>query len=105
MTGNSKRIGILMFGDVEELDAIGPWEVLSYWTRRWPDNGWQVFTFSRAGGDVKCAKELTVRVDHSDADRPVLDVLIYPGGQGTRRHLEDGAGSTGCGSVATRALS
>ena len=28
-----KDIGILLFNDVEELDAIGPWEVLSYWTR------------------------------------------------------------------------
>ena len=27
-----KHIGILLFSDVEELDAIGPWEVLSYWT-------------------------------------------------------------------------
>jgi len=27
-----KQIGIVLFEDVEELDAVGPWEVLSYWT-------------------------------------------------------------------------
>ncbi len=29
----TKSIGILLFESVEELDAVGPWEVLSYWTR------------------------------------------------------------------------
>ena len=27
-----KQIGIVLFEDVEELDAVGPGEVLSYWT-------------------------------------------------------------------------
>jgi hypothetical protein len=26
------HLGLLLFDDVEELDAMGPWEVLSYWT-------------------------------------------------------------------------
>jgi transcriptional regulator GlxA family with amidase domain len=84
-------IGIFLFADVEELDAIGPWEVLSFWTRTWPEDGWRVVTFSQHGGEVCCAKGLTVRVDHSEANRPQLDVLIYPGGQGTRPQLDDAA--------------
>ncbi len=84
-----KHIGILFFPDVEELDAIGPWEVLSFWTRTWPDDGWRVFTFSEQGGEVPCANGLFVRVDHSDNDRPGMEVLIYPGGQGTRPQLRD----------------
>jgi transcriptional regulator GlxA family with amidase domain len=91
MAADTKQIGILLFPEVEELDAIGPWEVLSFWTRTWPDDGWRVFTFSQDGGEVLCAKGLTVRADHSDADRPDLDVLIYPGGMGTRAHLDDTA--------------
>ncbi len=40
MTGDGMRqIGILLFPDVEELDAIGPWEVLSYWARSFPEDG------------------------------------------------------------------
>ncbi len=84
-----KHIGILLFPDVEELDAIGPWEVLSSWTGSWPDDGWRVFTFAEGGGEIRCAKGLSVRVDHSDGQRPDLDVLIYPGGRGTRAHLHD----------------
>lgn len=84
-----QRIGILLFADVEELDAIGPWEVLSYWCRNYPDDGWTVTTLSTTGGLVDCAKGLTVRAHHSFADCPPLDVLIHPGGQGTRPQLED----------------
>lgn len=86
-----KTIGILLFDDVEELDAVGPWEVLSYWTRRSPEDGYRVVTFSESGGPVTCAKGLTISPQHSDTDVPDLDVLVYPGGRGTRRHLEEPA--------------
>jgi transcriptional regulator GlxA family with amidase domain len=87
--GSSRRIGILLFDGVEELDAVGPWEVLAFWSRRWPDDGWEVFTFSDDRGPVACAKGLRIVPDHSEEDRPELDVLIYPGGRGTRAHVED----------------
>ena len=76
---------------VEELDAVGPWEVLAYWTKRWPDDGWDVLTLSRDGGSVQCAKGLTVVAQHSYDSVPPLDVLVYPGGQGTRPQLHDEA--------------
>lgn len=87
----TSHIGILLFDGVEELDAIGPWEVLAYWTKRWPDDGWDVFTLSRDGGAVECAKGLTVVAQHSYDSAPPLDVLVYPGGQGTRPQLHDEA--------------
>ncbi len=86
-----RTIGILLFDGVEELDAVGPWEVLSYWTRRSPEDGYQVVTFSRSGGPAACAKGLTVEAQHSYDDVPALDVLVYPGGRGTRAHVEDPA--------------
>jgi transcriptional regulator GlxA family with amidase domain len=87
--GAVRRIGILLFPDVEELDAIGPWEVLSFWTRTCPEDGWEVFCFSADGGPVACAKGLTVQAHHSMADLPALDVLLHPGGRGTRPQLKD----------------
>ena len=51
-----KQIGILLFTDVEELEAIGPWEVLSYWSRNFPEDGYAVSCLSRPGGLVRCAK-------------------------------------------------
>jgi transcriptional regulator GlxA family with amidase domain len=86
-----KQVGIVLFSEVEELDAIGPWEVLSFWTRHFPDDGYAVSCLSRSGGLVRCAKGLTVQAHHSFADAPPLDVLIYPGGQGTRPQLHDDA--------------
>ena len=82
-------IGILLFDNVEELDAIGPWEVLSYWCRTFPDDEWAVTTFSAEGGIVRCSKGLDVVAHHSFADVPPLDVLLYPGGRGTRPHVTD----------------
>ncbi|MCQ8191232.1 DJ-1/PfpI family protein [Streptomyces rugosispiralis] len=86
---DTRKIGILLFPDVEELDAIGPWEVLSYWTRNFAEDGWQVFCFSADGNPVTCAKGLTVQAHHAMADLPALDVLLHPGGQGTRPQLVD----------------
>lgn len=91
VSADPKQIGILLFTDVEELDAIGPWEVLSYWTRTFPDDGYAVTTISATGGLVECAKGLVVEAHRSYEDAPPLDVLIYPGGQGTRPHLLDDA--------------
>ena len=82
-------IGILVFDGLEELDAIGPWEVLAAWTRQWPDDGWSVTTIAADGGLVRCAKALVLQAAHSWADAPPLDVLIQPGGMGTRAQLAD----------------
>jgi transcriptional regulator GlxA family with amidase domain len=80
----TRHIGLLLFDDVEELDAVGPWEVLSYWTLHHPADGWSISTVSRDGAPVVAAKGLTMAADHSVSEMPPLDVLIHPGGQGTR---------------------
>jgi len=84
-----RRIGVVLFREVEELDAIGPWEVLSFWSQHWPEDGFVVTTLSRGGGLVQCAKGLVIQAEHSYADAPPLDVLVYPGGQDTRAQLTD----------------
>ena len=35
----TKHIGIVLFDDVEELDAVGPWEILANWTLTYPYDG------------------------------------------------------------------
>ncbi|MBI2710947.1 MAG: DJ-1/PfpI family protein [Actinobacteria bacterium] len=84
-------IGIFVFDDVEELDAVGPWEVLAYWTRTWPEDGWRVVTLSPDGGPVRCAKGLRITPDHGYEDAPALDVVVHPGGRGTRAMTADEA--------------
>ena len=84
-----RHIGLLLFDDVEELDAVGPWEVLAYWTLHHPEDGWAISCLSADGGDVIGAKGLVLGAHHSFEDAPALDVLIHPGGQGTRPLLRD----------------
>ncbi len=83
-------IAIAIFEDVEELDWVGPWEVLRSWELRYPDDGARVFTVAEDAGVVTCAKGLRVLPDHTWEDAPApIEVLVYPGGQGTRRQLGD----------------
>ena len=84
-----RQIGLLVFDGVEELDAVGPWEVLSSWTRMHPEDGWDVFCMSVDGGPVVGAKSLVLGAHHSAGSAPPLDVLIHPGGPGTRPMLDD----------------
>ena len=44
---------------------------------------------SKDGGLVQCSKGLVVQAHHSYAHTPPLEVLIYPGGRGTRAQPED----------------
>lgn len=85
----TKHIGIFLFDDVEELDAVGPWEVLAYWTREFPEDGWAVTTLSYDGAPVTSAKSLVIGAHHARASAPPLDVFLHPGGQGTRPLLRD----------------
>ena len=83
------RIGIGLFEGAEELDWAGPWEVLAAWSHQWPDDEIDVFTIARSREPVTCAKGLRVLPDHSWESAPPRDVLVYPGGRGTRRELKD----------------
>jgi transcriptional regulator GlxA family with amidase domain len=85
----STRIGIFVFEGAEELDWAGPWEVLAFWAKQWPDDDVEVFTISREPGPITCAKGLRVLTDYTWADAPQIDVLVYPGGRGTRPQLGD----------------
>src|SRR5436305_8843119 len=85
----SRHIGIVLFDDVEELDAVGPWEVLSHWTLHFPQDGWTVSCLSADGNGVRCAKGLSLGAHHSFVDAPLLDILVHPGGKGTRPLLHN----------------
>jgi len=79
--------GILLFDDAEELDFAGPWEVFTMAARK--EQGDRVVTIAQGPGPVRCAKGLRVLPDHGFADAPGLDVLVVPGGQGTRREIDN----------------
>ncbi len=88
------NIGLLAFDDAEELDFIGPWEVFTMSNEVFalasPERGRDnVFLVSENGGAIRCAKGLRVETDYSLDNSPAIDVLLIPGGQGTRREVNN----------------
>ena len=84
-----KHVGILLFDGVEELDAVGPWEVLAYWTLHHPEDGFDVALVSNDGKPVTAAKGMLLTPHLSRADAPEFDVFLHPGGFGTRALAKD----------------
>ena len=83
------RIAIVLFDGAEELDWAGPWEVLAAWSQEWPEDGAEVYTVADSRGPVTCAKGLRVLPDFTWDSAPAPDVVVWPGGQGTRSMLGD----------------
>ncbi len=88
---NRKTVGILLFDDVEVLDAFGPFEVFSVAQTADPEdlgrNQFQVVTIAESGEPVRTRGGLIVTPHHSFADHPPLDILVVPGGYGTRAQV------------------
>jgi transcriptional regulator GlxA family with amidase domain len=83
-------VGIVAFDDAEELDFVGPWEVFGM-ARKLRDQGDRVLLLAERDAPVRCAKLLRVLPDLTFAQAPRLDVLLVPGGIGTRREVKNPA--------------
>ena len=89
-----KRVGILVFPDVEVLDFCGPFEVFSVVRldeerRREEPSPFEVLLVAEAAGTVVATGGLRVTPDCTLDACPPLDVLVVPGGWGTRRELQN----------------
>jgi transcriptional regulator GlxA family with amidase domain len=91
------QVGILIFDDVEVLDFAGPFEVFSR-TRLTPgvdarrseeSAPFRVFTIARTRQPVTATGGLVVVPHYAFADEPRIDLLVVPGGFGTRPLLAD----------------
>jgi len=80
--------GILLFEDMEELDFAGPYEVFGM-SRKLRGDEDRVVTVAEASDPLRAYNGLRVLPDHTFADAPELDVLVVPGGLGTRREAEN----------------
>jgi len=85
---HTRRVAIALFAGAEELDWAGPWEVFGYWASRWPDEV-EVFTLAETLDPIRCARGLRVLPDRTWDAAPIIDVVIYPGGRGTRAEMKD----------------
>ena len=76
-----KTIGILIFPEVEELDFVGPFEVLSYINKVQP-NSTRVQLAADSTGPVNAFNGMML-LPHTTLEHcPPLDVLVVPGGKG-----------------------
>ncbi len=82
---------ILLFNGVEVLDFAGPFEVFSVTSELNDYKLFNVFTITRDGLGVKTINNLKVLPDYSIKDHPPIDILIIPGGAGTRVLIQDQA--------------
>lgn len=85
--------GVVTFGDAEELDFVGPWEVftVSAMVRNLEAQSEldRVVLVGPSTEPVRCSKGLRVLPDHGFDDHPQLDVVLVPGGFGTRREVDN----------------
>jgi len=84
----TKHIGIVLFPDFEDLDAIGPKEVFGMFAMS-SGGEWKVVLVSQDGVPVRSFLGTNIQVDHSFEDCPTLDVLLVPGGMGTRTEVNN----------------
>jgi transcriptional regulator GlxA family with amidase domain len=80
--------GILIFPDAEELDFVGPWEMLTMWSKH-ADGPANCLLVAESMAPVRCAKGMSVLPHVSFESCGPLDFLLVPGGQGTRTQIDN----------------
>lgn len=89
-----KKVGILIFDEVEVLDFCGPYEVfnsvrLNEERRREEPSPFQTLLVAEKPEAVRASGGMRVLPDVTTAECPALDILLVPGGWGTRRELSN----------------
>jgi len=82
------NIGILIFEEVEVLDFCGPLETFSV-INDVSDIQVNVFTIAKNSSILQARSNLIVKPNYDFVSHPKLDILIIPGGIGTRKLLND----------------
>ncbi|MCE9619183.1 MAG: DJ-1/PfpI family protein [Planctomycetes bacterium] len=77
--------GIIIFPQAEELDFVGPWEMLAMWHQ--VAEGPKCLVVAEHAAPITCAKGLSINPHVSFDECPPLDYLLVPGGQGTRTEV------------------
>lgn len=89
-----KHIGIVIFNDIEVLDFCGPFEVfsatrLSEEKRRDEPSPFEVFLIAENVSYVTTTGGMNVMPHYSFENCPRMDILVVPGGWGTRKELSN----------------
>lgn len=86
-----RTVAILLFDDVEVLDFAGPFEVFAVTDELGGGTRFNVITIGVVPGAIRARNGLKVVPDHTPESCPRVDILIVPGGAGTRALLRQPA--------------
>ena len=81
----ARRVMILLFDGVEVMDFAGPLEVFGVTGQREGKHLFDVFTVALQCRPVMARNNLSINPDYSLQECPDPDILVVPGGFGTRR--------------------
>jgi transcriptional regulator GlxA family with amidase domain len=84
-----RNVAILLFNEIEVLDFAGPFEVFAVTDELADHQLFRVVTVAPEKRPIRARNGLSVNPDHAFADCPRPDILIVPGGFGTRALLKD----------------
>ena len=84
-----KQLGIFIFEDVEVLDFAGPFEVFSVANQLSGYTLLELHTFSQTTLPIRARNGLQVVPDHSISSLPTLDYVVLPGGDGTKKVVQN----------------
>ena len=82
------QVGILLFDDIELLDFAGPYEVFSVTAELNDYEFFKVFTITQDGKAIRTVNGLKVFPDFGFDNHPKIDILIIPGGAGTKIQMQ-----------------
>ncbi len=86
----AKSVAFILFDGAEELDFVGPWEVFTM-VNAVAAGEVEAFTVAQAAGAVTCAKGMQVDAQYAFEDCPKADIVVIPGGRGTRTERDNPA--------------
>ncbi len=86
---HSRSVAILLFHEVEVLDFCGPFEVFSVTGRQDDLNPFAVYTVAEKPEPIMARNQLSVNPRYTFSDCPQPDILLVPGGYGTRKEMHN----------------
>ena len=80
--------GFLLFPDLEELDLVGPWEMIAMWSK-YAGGPQKYLMIAESEEPIRCSNGMIVTPHATFNNAPQLDYLLIPGGLGTRTQVKN----------------
>jgi transcriptional regulator GlxA family with amidase domain len=88
-----RRVAVVLFEGFTVLDVYGPVQAFASVRTQRPDGSWhrffEIVTVAEKAGPIKSGEGPTTQADYAFADAPAYDILLVPGGFGTRQAVNN----------------